>query len=158
MEKAREFLEKKAADDGYGVADLIIPPHKPHAESTFYEYFLTKGIKVDRLDSDSIFCSFTVPPRLTDSDGNFAAGAIASIIDEVGSAAIHEPGQPMDLSVDTSISYLSPAKDELEIISRRLGRLGSYAAASVTLRNKQTGEIVAEGRHSYFSRRLPSKL
>lgn len=43
-------------------------------------------------------------------NGNLANGAITSLIDEIGAAAIHQGGQPMAVSVDMSISFVSAAK------------------------------------------------
>ncbi|XP_073142080.1 uncharacterized protein [Henckelia pumila] len=156
MEKVEEFLRTKV--DGEG-SDLTFPPHRPHQESSFFEYFILRGIKIHKLQRDSFSCSFQVPPRLTDGNGNLAVGAISALVDEIGAAAIHREGLAMDVSVDMSISYLSPAKinDELEIVSRFLGNRGSYYGTSVVIRNKLTGEVVAEGRHSLF-RKPASKI
>lgn len=46
---------------------------------------------------------------LQDSNGKLANGAIATLVDEVGGAVIHEEGLPMNFSVDMSISFLSTA-------------------------------------------------
>uniref|UniRef100_A0A7N0VAJ4 Thioesterase domain-containing protein n=1 Tax=Kalanchoe fedtschenkoi TaxID=63787 RepID=A0A7N0VAJ4_KALFE len=84
-----------------------------------------------------------------------APGAIVNLVDEVGAAATYQfEGQPMSVSVDMSVSFVSTAKvdDELEITSKLLGQKGRYSGALVLLRNKTTGEIVAEGRHSLFGR------
>jgi len=43
-------------------------------------------------------------------------------------------------------------QDELEITSRLLGRKGGYSGTIVLLKNKATGELIAEGRHSLFGR------
>ncbi|KAL4298018.1 hypothetical protein GQ457_12G028230 [Hibiscus cannabinus] len=58
----------------------------------------------------------------------------------------------MKVSVDMSISFLGTAKldDELEISSKVLGQKGSYCGTLVLIRNKATGELIAEGRHSLF--------
>ncbi|XP_073273971.1 uncharacterized protein [Primulina huaijiensis] len=155
-EKVEEFLRRKA--DGEG-ADLTFPPHRPHHESSFFEYFILRGVKFHSLQHDSFSCSFQVPPRLTDENGNLAVGAISALVDEIGAAAIHREGLAMDVSVDMSISYLSPAKvnDELDIVSRFLGNRGSYYGTIVVIRNKLTGEVVAEGRHSLY-RKPASKI
>ncbi|XP_073037742.1 uncharacterized protein [Primulina eburnea] len=155
-EKVEEFLRRKA--DGEG-ADLTFPPHRPHHESSFFEYFILRGVKFHSLQHDSFSCSFQVPPRLTDENGNLAVGAISALVDEIGAAAIHREGLAMDVSVDMSISYLSPAKvhDELDIVARFLGNRGSYYGTSVVIRNKLTGEVVAEGRHSLY-RKPASKI
>ncbi|MCI07873.1 acyl-coenzyme A thioesterase 13-like, partial [Trifolium medium] len=44
-----------------------------------------------------------------DSTGKLANGAIATLVDEVGGALIHEEGLPMNVSVDMSISFISTA-------------------------------------------------
>jgi acyl-coenzyme A thioesterase 13 len=46
---------------------------------------------------------------LQDSTGKLANGAIATLVDEVGGAVIHEEGLPMNVSVDMSISFISTA-------------------------------------------------
>lgn len=46
---------------------------------------------------------------LQDSTGKLATGAIATLVDEIGGAVIHEEGLPMNVSVDMSISFLSTA-------------------------------------------------
>ncbi|KAG8387913.1 hypothetical protein BUALT_Bualt02G0070800 [Buddleja alternifolia] len=150
--KARLYLEKTStSEESDRVSRLTFPAH---LESSFYEYFVLRGIRLDRFQPGSISCSFKVPPRLTDRNGNLGMGAIATLIDEIGAAVIHEVGQPMDVSVDMSISCLSAAKmnDELEIISRCLGKRGGYSGTNVLIRNKTTGEVVAEGRHSLFTK------
>ncbi|KAL8531180.1 hypothetical protein ACS0TY_007980 [Phlomoides rotata] len=154
MEKARDFLGKVAAgDETDRVSRLTFPAHQPHLNPSFYEYFVLRGIHLDRVEPGSLSCSFKVPPRLTDRDGKLTMGAIATLVDEIGAAVIHQEGNPMDVSVDMSISYMSDANinDELEIISRCLGRRRAYSGTHVLIRNKTTGDVVAEGRHSLFS-------
>ncbi|KAL3829103.1 hypothetical protein ACJIZ3_017905 [Penstemon smallii] len=209
MEKAREFLEKIAtSEESALISRLTFPPHKPHHESSFYEFLTVRGVRVDRVQPGSVFCSFKVPPRLTDANGNLATGAIASLVDAIGAAVVHEDGRPMDVSVNIlaverkkkrrnasnqepwrstkqkekivqrkiikdlfertaimEIQYLliinivgnfTPGffdlQDELEIISTCLGKRGGYAGTNVLIRNKTTGDVVAEGRHSLFSK------
>lgn len=47
------------------------------------------------------------------------------------------------------VGYL---QDELEIIGRVLGQKGGYSGTSVLVKNKTTGELIAEGRHSLFGK------
>ncbi|XP_020101314.1 acyl-coenzyme A thioesterase 13-like [Ananas comosus] len=158
MEKAREALmvEEEASEL---VSRLDVRPHRAGRDASFYEGFALRGIRVDHIQPGLLTCSFKVPPRLTDSSGNLSPGAIANLVDEVGSAALHADGHHMKVSVDMSISYMSTAKveDELEIISRVLGHKGGYSGTYVLLSNKTTGQIVAEGRHSLFGK-LKSKI
>lgn len=48
-------------------------------------------------------------------------------------------------------------QDELEITGRVLGQRGGYSGTIVLMRNKVTGKVIAEGRHSLFGRQ-PSKM
>lgn len=45
-----------------------------------------------------------------DRDGNLANGAIANLVDIVGSCVVYVTGLPMNVTVEMSISYLSTAK------------------------------------------------
>lgn len=44
------------------------------------------------------------------------------------------------------------SQDELEIIGRVLGKKGGYSGTSILVKNKATGELIAEGRHSLFGK------
>ncbi|KAF5446780.1 hypothetical protein F2P56_032382 [Juglans regia] len=158
MDKAREFLEL-TKEESDSVSGLTIHPHRPGLDWSFYEDFSLRGIRLDRVEPGFVACTFKVPPRLADRNGNLASGAIANLVDEVGGAVVHVEGLPMNVSVDMSISFVSTAKvnDELEITSRVLGKKGGYAGTIVLMRNKATGDIIAEGRHSLFGRHA-SKL
>lgn len=159
MEKARQCLEL-SQEESESVARLAIHPYRVGgAELSFYEDFALRGIRVDRVEPGLVSCTFKVPPRLTDRNGNLANGAIANLVDEVGGAVVYVEGLPMNVSVDMSISFVSTAKvnDELEITGRVLGQRGGYSGTIVLMRNKATGEVIAEGRHSLFGRK-PSKM
>ncbi|KAK8601649.1 hypothetical protein V6N13_058666 [Hibiscus sabdariffa] len=152
MEKAREFLQldKEAAQSVSRLTGSIRPP-RVGFEFGFYNDFAVRGIRIDRVEPGFVSCSFRVPARLTDKSGNLATGAIANLVDEVGGSSVHILGT-MKVSVDMSISFLGTAKldDELEIRSKVLGQKGSYCGTIVLIRNKATGELIAEGRHSLF--------
>ncbi|CAI8585708.1 unnamed protein product [Vicia faba] len=156
MEKTKEILQRRLNQQESEALSRLqsVPSIRPGDNTSFYEHFILTGIKVDHVHPGFVSCSFRVPPRLTDSNGKLANGAIATLVDEVGGAVIHEEGLPMNVSVDMSISFLSTAQvnDELEITSRLLGRKGGYSGTIVLLKNKDTGELIAEGRHSLFGR------
>ncbi|XP_050369435.1 uncharacterized protein LOC126787615 [Argentina anserina] len=159
MQKAKEYLDLTDHDSEV-VSQLDIAAHRVGDESCFYEAFALRGIRVDRVEPGLVVCTFKVPPRLTDRAGNFASGAIANLVDVVGNSTVYYLGRPMNVSVDMTISYVSKAKidDELEITSKRLGERGRYLGTMVLLRNKATGEIIAEGRHSLFRSNVVPKL
>ncbi|KAE8688693.1 UPF0503 protein [Hibiscus syriacus] len=155
MEKAKGCLELNK-EEAESVSRLTIQPHRVDFEGSFYEDFAVRGIRVDRVEPGFVSCTFKVPPRLTDKTGNLATGAVVNLVDEVGATIFQVEGRSltMNVSVDMSISFLGTAKlnDELEIISKVLGRRGGYAGAVVLVRNKETGELIAEGRHSMFAK------
>ncbi|KAL2898795.1 Acyl-coenzyme A thioesterase 13 [Bienertia sinuspersici] len=160
MEKAKEAVAKLLEDDSNSVSKLVVNPHEFQVGPSFFEDFALRGIRVDRVDpAGVIVCSFKVPPRLIDRAGNLAAGAIANLIDIVGNALIYRAGRPMNVSITMSISYMSNAKvdDELEVTSRLLGKIGAVSGTSIIIKKKGSGEIVAEGRHSLFSK-IESKI
>ncbi|XP_034220983.1 acyl-coenzyme A thioesterase 13-like [Prunus dulcis] len=132
-------------DESEAVSRLVVPFIPPGGVS-FYDAFVVRGIRVNRVEPGLVVCT------LKDRSGNLANGAIANLVDIVGAAVAYVPGQSLNVSVDISISYMSTAKlqDELEITSRMLGRVGGCSGTIVILRNKTTGEIIAEGRHSLF--------
>ncbi|KAK9279573.1 hypothetical protein L1049_013252 [Liquidambar formosana] len=154
MERAKEFLEL-TQDESASMSRLTVHPHQVGVEHSFYEDFALKGIRVDRVEPGLVSCTFKVPPRLADRTGKLSTGAIANLVDEVGGAVVYVEGLPMNVSVDMSISHISTAKvdDELEITSRVLGQKGGYSGTIVLLRNKATGDVIAEGRHSLFGKR-----
>ncbi|XP_068337152.1 uncharacterized protein [Pyrus communis] len=158
MEGAKRFLGLTPVETE-AVSRLAVPEWAAGARKCFYDAFAVAGIRVDRVEPGLVVCSFKVPPRLTDRSGKLANGAIANLVDLVGISL--EFGEGLgSVSTDISISYLSAAKigDELEITSKRLGRRGGYTGIVIVLRNKTTGEITAEGRHSLLRSSRASKL
>ncbi|PON42768.1 HotDog domain containing protein [Parasponia andersonii] len=127
------------------------------AKSKMEKDFALRGIRVDRFEPGLVACTLKVPPRLTDRNGRLASGAIANMVDAVGASVVHAERLPMNVSVDMSISFQSTAKAELEITSSTLGLTGGYSGTSVLLKNKATGELIAEGRHS-LCRKQATKL
>lgn len=58
------------------------------------------------------------------------------------------------LALDSSLSWIASCvdfQDELEITSKVLGQRGGYSGTVVLFKNKATGEVIAEGRHSLFN-------
>uniref|UniRef100_A0A0D9VGE8 Acyl-coenzyme A thioesterase 13 n=1 Tax=Leersia perrieri TaxID=77586 RepID=A0A0D9VGE8_9ORYZ len=161
--KARQALSVTADERSLvdAVSSTAAPPsgdgegQAPHAAS-FFERFALGGIRVDRVQPGLVDCSFTVPSRLTDRSGCLAAGAVVSLVDEVGSAASIADGRPLKVSTDMSVSFASLAGarpgDLLRITARALGHKGAYSGTHVLISNAATGEVVAEGRHSLFGK------
>ncbi|KMZ70707.1 Thioesterase superfamily protein [Zostera marina] len=152
--KVREALNPNGGGSSEDdLPDKLVVARQKDANVSLYEGLILSGIRVDRVDDGFLSCSFTVPCYLTNRDGNFANGAIANLVDELGGAVLRSyGGEHSKVSVDMSISLVSTAKlnDELEMISRVLGQNGRYSGTIVLLRNKKTGDVIAEGRHSLF--------
>ncbi|KAG9453884.1 hypothetical protein H6P81_006788 [Aristolochia fimbriata] len=136
-------LRKEEADILSQVELAAFPPR--HQFPSFFESLFLRGIKVDRIETGVVVCSFKVPPLLTGSAGALTPGAIADLVDMVGAFAATSYGIQLKATVNLSIQFLSSPKidDELEIIARVLNHERSYSNTSICLRKKKTGEVVA---------------
>ncbi|KAH7658294.1 Acyl-CoA hydrolase protein [Dioscorea alata] len=114
----------------------------------FFNALTLWDLRVSLTHAGRALCSFRVPPHLTDSDGNWIPGAMSTVIDLVGAAAILSEEGELRVSADMDITYLSPAKidDEVEVDARVLGHKGRVSAVLVELRKKRNGERVALGK------------
>ncbi|OVA08597.1 Thioesterase superfamily [Macleaya cordata] len=101
-----------------------------------------------RVHRGLIHCNFIIPKSLSDRDGNWHVGAIATLIDVVGSAAIVSCVGIIKVSVDFNISYFSTAKidEEVEIEAKVLGHKGKLSLNTVEIRKKGSGEMIAFGK------------
>ncbi|XP_078428721.1 thioesterase superfamily protein [Wolffia australiana] len=152
-QRVRDFL-RGTEEAEKRVAALAVEPQLPGVSPSFYGAVCTRDIRVDLAEPGLIRCFFRVTPLFTDAEGNLSRGAIANLVDELGGYALMTLGHHTKVSVNISIAYLSTARldDELEITSRVLGHKGAYSGTAVTLMNKRTREMVAEGRHSLFGK------
>ncbi|KAI3862340.1 hypothetical protein MKW92_013900 [Papaver armeniacum] len=109
-----------------------------------------------------IQCNFRVPKSLSDRDGNWHVGAIATLIDIIGASAIVTVVGNINVSVDFNISYFSTAKidEEVEIEAKVLGHKGNLSSNMVVIKNKENGELIAVGKQwmSAFDLKHKSKL
>ncbi|XP_073159472.1 uncharacterized protein [Henckelia pumila] len=119
----------------------------------FIEPIVMQGLKVDRIEHGLVLCSFVVPPRLLNTGNSLHGGATAALVDIVGSAALFTVGLPYSgVSVEINVSYLDGAfvGEEIEIESKVLRAGKSIAVVSVEFRNKKTGKVIAQGRHTKY--------
>ncbi|XP_058114254.1 uncharacterized protein LOC131257394 [Magnolia sinica] len=128
------------------------------------EQLALSGIQVLQSETGRILCSFVVPKRLADRDGNWHMGAMATVIDDVGAAAIVSIVGWSKSSVDFNISYFSTVMidEEVEIEGRVLGHKGKLSSVIVEVRKKGSGQIVAMGKQwmktTFHLARSKSKL
>ncbi|KAM1792453.1 hypothetical protein ACFX16_036463 [Malus domestica] len=143
MEIVKKFLEKEGE---MAIAMDSLPDR-------FFEPFILKGINVDLLEPGHIVCSFKVPPRLVNGGNFLHGGATATLVDLIGSAAILSSGAlSSGVSVEINVSYLDSAYpgEEVEVESRTLRVGKTVGVASVEIRKKKTGKIIAQGRHTKY--------
>ncbi|MCO5563836.1 hypothetical protein L7F22_017485 [Adiantum nelumboides] len=80
-------------------------------------------------------------------------GAITSLVDIIGSAAIFSMGVPYSgVSVDINVTFMAgaPLGEEIEIEAKALRVGKTLAFVAVDIRLKATGKLVAQGRHTKF--------
>ncbi|MQL71128.1 hypothetical protein Taro_003483 [Colocasia esculenta] len=146
LQAVRDSLEKAALD--------ILPTTTLAAlPAKFYDNFIIKGIQIDHIEPGRVICSMRVPPRLL-NNGNFLhGGATASLVDIIGSSAFLSAGCPTSgVSMEINISYLDAvyANEEIEIEAKVLRAGKAVGVVAVELRKKQTGKIIAQGRHTKY--------
>ncbi|PPR91462.1 hypothetical protein GOBAR_AA29225 [Gossypium barbadense] len=93
------------------------------------------GLQVIEARTGFLRCNFI------DINGNWHVGAIATIIDNVGGAAIYSTGHYLKVTVNFNITYYSTAKiqDEVEIEAKVKGNKGKLTSIAVEVRNKSNG-------------------
>ncbi|KAG0494374.1 hypothetical protein HPP92_005368 [Vanilla planifolia] len=141
----KRSLEPTVAGKALSIADL---------PSRFYDAFVLHGLNIDLIDHGHVVCSMTVTPRLLNSsNGLLHSGVMATLMDVVGSAVFLSAGCPTSgVSLEISISFLDAAcvDEEIEFDAKLLKAGKAVGACSVEIREKKTGKIVAQGRHSKY--------
>ncbi|CAN1286132.1 hypothetical protein LINPERPRIM_LOCUS19212 [Linum perenne] len=93
-------------------------------------------------------CRFTVSDRVTvsqDGEGNWEVGAMATLIDDVGAAAIYSMVGHVKASLDFTVSFFSTAKslEEIEVEAKVIGEKGRLASVVIEVRRRSNGELIA---------------
>ncbi|XP_059645063.1 uncharacterized protein LOC132286715 isoform X1 [Cornus florida] len=106
------------------------------------------GVQMDHVEKGLIRCKSVVPKHLSDKDGNWHVGAMATLIDAIGAAAIFSSAPQVKASVLLDISYFSTAKiqEEVEIEAKVVRHKGRLLAAVVVINKKGSTEMVALGK------------
>ncbi|KAJ4824007.1 hypothetical protein Tsubulata_033104 [Turnera subulata] len=113
------------------------------------------GLKILDAQKGLLRCSFVVTDRVTDSDGNWHVGAIATSVDVIGLLAVYSYVNEARISSDFTISYYSSAKlhEEVEIEARVVGNRGLIASVVVDARRKSDGQLIASGLNHPLTRK-----
>ncbi|KAJ0962585.1 hypothetical protein J5N97_027707 [Dioscorea zingiberensis] len=142
-ERAKRWLQSVVSKPkGHGSSSREV------GDGGFFNALTLWDLRVSFTHAGRALCSFRVPAHLTDADGNWISGAMSTVIDLVGAAAILSEGGNLKVSANMDITYLSPARidDEVEVDARVLGHKGRVSAVAVELRKKGSGEMVALGK------------
>ncbi|XP_022715001.1 uncharacterized protein LOC111274545 isoform X1 [Durio zibethinus] len=112
------------------------------------EALTLEGLQILHGQKGFIRCNFVVPSRVSDADGNWHVGAMATLIDDVGAAAIYSVADHVKASLDFDISFHSTAKiqEEVEIEAKVIGQKGKLTQVVVDVRRKGNGELIALGK------------
>ncbi|KAG9461444.1 hypothetical protein GDO78_016871 [Eleutherodactylus coqui] len=98
-----------------------------------------------------IVCELKVDEEHTNQGGTMHGGFTAYLVDTVSTVALMytERGVP-GVSVDMNITYMNAAKiGESVLITAQILKQGrTLAFATVDLVNKDTGKLIAQGRHT----------
>ncbi|NP_001108254.1 acyl-CoA thioesterase 13 S homeolog [Xenopus laevis] len=98
-----------------------------------------------------IVCELQVEEEHTNKGGTLHGGLTATLVDTVSTVALlhTERGAP-GVSVDMNITYMNAAKigDSVLITAQVLKQGRTLAFATVDLTNKDSGKLIAQGRHT----------
>ncbi|KXS14269.1 Thioesterase/thiol ester dehydrase-isomerase [Gonapodya prolifera JEL478] len=133
LEIARSYLQRLV---GSGGMDSRVFPH----------------LAVTEAIPGRVRCELVVTKEVANKHDTIHGGAIASLVDIIGSTAIatHGPNYQSHVSVDLNVSYLKAAplnsKVHIEGTCDRLGRTLAFTTTTV----KMGDDLVAVGRHTKF--------
>ncbi|NXU53520.1 ACO13 thioesterase, partial [Turnix velox] len=121
-------------------------------ESEGFDRVLRK-MKFLSASSEKIVCELKVEEEHTNRMGTLHGGMTATLVDVVSTAALLYADQTKPgVSVDMNITYTSAAKigEDVLITAAILKRGRNLVFATVDLKNKETGKLIAQGRHTKY--------
>ncbi|XP_057454328.1 uncharacterized protein LOC130745917 isoform X2 [Lotus japonicus] len=103
----------------------------------------TRGIRVVQAHKGFLLCDFTIHTGLSDENGNWHVGAIATLVDTIGSfASFSVTSSSQQVTLDFSISYYTTVKVQAKVIAKK----DELTSVIVEVRKKENGELVALGK------------
>ncbi|KAK9142755.1 hypothetical protein Syun_012155 [Stephania yunnanensis] len=147
-------------EDGAQRAKKIIEDVRDGRVCKEIENMALQGVQVLEAHQGRILCTFVIPNTLVGKDGNWVAGAIATMIDNIGAVAVVSLALRFKASVNFVISYFSTARidEEVEIEAKVLGHRGKLTAMVVEIRKKSNGKMIALGQQWTSSVSTPESL
>jgi acyl-coenzyme A thioesterase 13 len=109
-----------------------------------------RGLEILTLKEGRAVVRIAVAAPVANAAGNLHGGAIATLVDDVGTLAIvsSDKQQRPGVTTDLNVSFLAPGRPgEQILVEATLLKLGrSLAFVSVELRREADGVLVAQGR------------
>eukprot|EP00850_Spirogloea_muscicola_P011294 SM000069S20731 [mRNA] locus=s69:586176:587080:+ [translate_table: standard] len=153
------------------VEKLVEPSRPGEAGGRSFDAVALPGLRVVATSPGRCRCLLRVTRQLQNRYSTLHGGAIATLVDVVGSAALVSlTGSSSGVSTDINVSYIASAKveisrtaiccekTEVEIDAKvlRVGR--TLAVIQVDIRAVETGSLVAQGRHTKYLAPVAAKL
>jgi acyl-coenzyme A thioesterase 13 len=97
-------------------------------------------------------CEMTITEQHTNRYGNLHGGVTASLVDNVSTLSLMSAELPPGVSTDLNVTYLRPASigDTVIIDAKCLKKGRTLAFLTVDITNKESGKLIAQGRHTKF--------
>ncbi|KAH1091016.1 hypothetical protein J1N35_018273 [Gossypium stocksii] len=107
-----------------------------------------QGLHVTHAEKGFMRFDFLVSNAVSDVDGNWSVGALASLVDIIGLVTIYSFANRVASTVDLNVSYYSTAtiQEHVEIESKVSANRGKLLHAMVEVRRKGNGEVIAIGK------------
>jgi len=109
------------------------------------------GLKIDKVEPGTVKCSIKVAPNLQNSYGTLHGGAIAVMVDVVGTLALmsKDASRP-GVSVDIGVSYMAAAKEgDVVDVEGKVLRMGQKLGfTQIDFRRRSDGAHLATGTHT----------
>ncbi|MCO5593974.1 hypothetical protein L7F22_047993 [Adiantum nelumboides] len=141
------------------ISQVAPPTTTQQAIPAFLPALLAHGLSFDSHPSrpGHLFFNLTVTPSITNRYTTLHGGAIGSLVEALGLAAVRSVAKSSSWSVtDINISYMAgtPIEEEVEFEARvlRVGKI--IAVAAVDGKNKNSAKVVAQGRVTMCSTSL----
>ncbi|XP_042497270.1 acyl-coenzyme A thioesterase 13-like [Macadamia integrifolia] len=147
LDSVKRLLEREGEETESASIDAV--PNK----LPFFDRFILQGIQLDVIEPGRLVCSMKVPRSLVNSDNFLHGGVTGTLVDIVGALTMETVGaHETGVSVEINITYLDAAfpDEEIEVVGEVLRVGKAIGVVSVELRNKKTGKIFAQGRHTKY--------
>lgn len=139
----------RAAHDWIAKVSSSLPSSLDFQLPAILPALLSHGLSLHHSQPGHLLCTLLVTPKLANRYKTLHGGAIGSLVEMLGCAAIKSVAGPKDgMVTDINISYISgsPIEEEVEFEAKVLRLHENVGVATVDVRNKKTRKAAAQGR------------